>query len=78
MRRRGIVVPDYKEVMTVTPDTTAVDSVVIGVPQYLLDQAITADSTAGNFIKHDGAVPEKKSQGTPSETTQGNGSAGTP
>jgi monofunctional glycosyltransferase len=45
MRKRGIVVPDYKEVITVTPDTTAVDSVVIGVPEYLLEQAISSDSS---------------------------------
>ena len=78
MRKRGIVVQDYKEVITLTPDTTAVDSVVIGVPQYLLDQAITADSTAGNATQHNGAVPEKKTQGTPSETTPGKGSTGAP
>ncbi len=78
MRRRGIVVPDYKEVMTITPDTTAVDSVVIGVPQYLLDQAITADSTAGKVTQRDGIVPEKKTQGNSSETTPGSGSSGAP
>jgi len=69
MRKRGIVVPDYKEVITITPDTTAVDSVVIGVPQYLLEQAITADSTA--------VVQDKKTQGKPSEPTPENVSPGT-
>jgi monofunctional biosynthetic peptidoglycan transglycosylase len=70
MRRRGIVVPDFKEVITLTPDTTVVDSVVIGVPQFLLDQALSADSTA--------ALPEKKSQDTSHETTPGNESTGAP
>ncbi|MEI6652233.1 MAG: monofunctional biosynthetic peptidoglycan transglycosylase [Chlorobiaceae bacterium] len=68
MRRRGIVVPDFKEVITLTPDTTVVDSVVIGVPQFLLDQAMSADSTSGNVTPR---------QDTPSETTPGNGSPGT-
>ena len=68
MRRRGIVVPDFKEVITLTPDTTVVDSVVIGVPQFLLDQAMSADSTSGNVTPR---------QDTPSETTPGNGSHGT-
>lgn len=47
MLRRGIIVPDYQEVMSLPPDSTAVDSVVVGVPQYLLEQAISADSSAG-------------------------------
>ncbi len=68
MRRRGIVVPDFKEVITLTPDTTVVDSVVIGVPQFLIDQAMSADSTSGNVTPR---------QDTPSETTPGNGSPGT-
>ncbi|MEI7694933.1 MAG: monofunctional biosynthetic peptidoglycan transglycosylase [Chlorobium sp.] len=47
MRKRGIVVPDYKEVIMESPmDTTAVDSVVIGVPEYLLEQALTVDSSS--------------------------------
>ena len=46
MRKRGIVVPDYQEVMMETPDSVAVDSVVIGVPQFLLDQAMNHDSTS--------------------------------
>ena len=46
MRKRGIVIPDYKEViMESISDTTAVDSVVIGVPEYLLEKAISGDSS---------------------------------
>jgi len=71
MRKRGIVVQDYKEVMALTPDTTAVDSVVIGVPQYLLDQAIKADSTSGKVPESDGAA-------TPPETPAAKGSTGAP
>ncbi|NTW10631.1 MAG: monofunctional biosynthetic peptidoglycan transglycosylase, partial [Chlorobiaceae bacterium] len=57
MRRRGIVVPDYKEVMAAVPDTTAVDSVVIGIPKSLIEKA-AADSG--------GAVGELKSGGSSS------------
>ncbi|NTV06864.1 MAG: monofunctional biosynthetic peptidoglycan transglycosylase [Chlorobiaceae bacterium] len=60
MRKRGIVVPDYKEVITLTPDTTAVDSVVIGVPEYLLDQAISSDSSGVKDSKDDEAKPSPK------------------
>jgi monofunctional biosynthetic peptidoglycan transglycosylase len=45
MRRRGIVLPDFKEVMAPPPDTTKVDSVVVGVPDYLLEQAGSPDSS---------------------------------
>lgn len=45
MKRRGIVLPDYREVMALPPDTTAADSVVVGVPDYLIEQAASADST---------------------------------
>ncbi len=62
MRRRGIVVPDYREVMTMTPDSTAVDSVVIGVPEYLLEQAMSADSSKSNISDGAEAAP------APSET----------
>ena len=58
MRKRGIYVPDYKEVMTVKPDVVPVDSVVIGVPEYLIDQAVSADSTAGKGSESKGFVPE--------------------
>lgn len=59
MLRRGIIVPDYQEVMSLPPDTTAVDSVVVGVPQFLLEQAITADSTANGSAPPDGTSSEK-------------------
>ncbi len=62
MRKRGIVVPDYKEVITITPDTTAVDSVVIGVPEYLLDQAISSDSSGVKNSQDDEAKPSPKSE----------------
>ncbi len=45
MRRRGVVLPDYKEVMTPPAETTAVDTVVVGVPDYLLEGAASGDST---------------------------------
>ncbi len=78
MRRRGIVVPDYKEVMSLTPDTTAVDSVVIGVPEYLLEQAINADSLGGNVPEGNAAVQEKKTDGVHPATPSGQGSNETP
>ncbi len=69
MRKRGVVVSDYKEVIARTPDTTAVvDSVVIGVPEYLLEQAISSDSSA---VKGEGerviseTPSDKKSNRTP-------------
>ena len=71
MRRRGIVVPDYNEVMDSAPDTTAVDSVVIGVPQYLLNQAITEDSTKNDESASDNNAPS-------SEPVSGNKNGGTP
>jgi len=46
MLRRGLVVPDYREVMS-APDTPAVqppDSVVVGVPENLIQQASAPDS----------------------------------
>ncbi len=45
MRRRGVVLPDYKEVMTPPSDTAPVDTVVVGVPDYLLEGAASGDST---------------------------------
>jgi monofunctional biosynthetic peptidoglycan transglycosylase len=81
MRKRGIIVPDYKEVITVTPDTTAVDSVVIGVPEYLLDQAISSDSSSGNNGKvspREGATQSAKGEGSIPETSPSKESTGTP
>ncbi len=64
MRKRGIVVPDYREVMALTPDTTAVvDSVVIGVPEYLLEQAASSDSSASKVSEKNGAVPAGNGEG---------------
>ena len=69
MRKRGVVVSDFKEVIARMPDTTAVvDSVVIGVPEYLLEQAISSDSSA---VKDEGkeviseTQSEKESNSTP-------------
>lgn len=46
MRKRGIIIPDYQEVIRETPaDTTAVDSVVIGVPDFLFENLLPPDST---------------------------------
>ena len=47
MLRRGLVVPDYSEVMS-TPDTPVAqppDSVVVGVPEKLIQEAVLSDST---------------------------------
>ncbi len=62
MRKRGVFVPDYKEVMTVKPDVVPVDSVVIGVPEYLIDQAVSADSTAGKSSDNKSIVPAGKGE----------------
>ncbi|MEI6691723.1 MAG: monofunctional biosynthetic peptidoglycan transglycosylase [Chlorobium sp.] len=68
MRKRGIFVPDYKEVMTLTPDITPVDSVVIGVPEYLIDQAFSADSSSMKSSEEKLTVPAEKGEGGGSET----------
>ncbi len=62
MRKRGVFVPDYKEVMTVKPDVVPVDSVVIGVPEYLIDQAVSADSTEGKSSDNKSIVPAGKGE----------------
>lgn len=64
MRKRGIVVPDYREVMALTPDTTAVDSVVIGIPENLMDQSLSPDSTSGKVSEEDGVSPAEKGEST--------------
>ncbi|WP_076789773.1 monofunctional biosynthetic peptidoglycan transglycosylase [Chlorobium sp. KB01] len=46
MQRRGIIVPGYQEVMSLPADTTAVDSVVVGIPESLINDALSADSSA--------------------------------
>ncbi len=60
MKRRGIVVPDYNEVMAATPDTTAVDSVVVGVPENMIEKA-SADSSADNAATKDNGTASPKS-----------------
>ena len=68
MLRRGLVVPDYREVMS-TPDTPVVqppDSVVVGVPEQLILQASQPDS-----IKPESA-PEPAPEETPENTQPGN------
>ncbi len=55
MRRRGIVVPDYQEVMASPPDTTKVDSVVVGVPDYLIEQAESSDSASVPGVEDPGS-----------------------
>ena len=68
MLRRGLVVPDYREVMT-TPDTPVAqppDSVVVGVPEQLILQASQPDS-----IKPESA-PEPAPEETPENTQPGN------
>ncbi|MEI7708546.1 MAG: monofunctional biosynthetic peptidoglycan transglycosylase [Chlorobium sp.] len=71
MRKRGVFVPDYKEVMTVKPDVVPVDSVVIGVPEYLIDQAVSADSTAGKSSENKSTVPAGKGEGGVPENSSG-------
>ncbi len=68
MRKRGIVIPDYKEVIMESPaDTTAIDSVVIGVPEYLLEQAIVSDSIMTIPSKSDkSGAPEQDNSKVPS------------
>ena len=66
MRRRGIVVPDYQEVMAPPPDTTKVDSVVVGVPDYLIEQAESSDS-----VSVPGAEDPGSSDGNGSSDTSG-------
>ncbi|MCF8383249.1 MAG: monofunctional biosynthetic peptidoglycan transglycosylase [Chlorobium sp.] len=71
MRKRGIVVPDYQEVMAPPPDTTKVDSVVVGVPDYLIEQAESSDSTGmrapeeGKPSPGGGGVGESEGSGEP-------------
>lgn len=64
MRKRGVVVPDYREVMALTPDSTAVDSVVIGIPENLMDQSLSSDSTTVNVSEGDGVQPAEKGEST--------------
>ena len=79
MRKRGIVVPDYREVMALTPDSTAVvDSVLIGVPEYLLKQSASSDSSASKISEGDGSFPEGNGDETMPEKTSGSGSKGAP
>ncbi len=79
MRKRGIIVPDYREVMAQTPDTTAVvDSVLIGVPEDLLDQSRSTDSTSSKKFEGDRTPSGENGEGRSSETPAGTGSTGTP
>jgi monofunctional biosynthetic peptidoglycan transglycosylase len=78
MRKRGIVVPDYREVMALAPDTTAVDSVVIGVPEYLLEQAASSDTSNSKTSEGDGALPAGNGEDALRETPLMNGSEGAP
>ncbi|NTU52180.1 MAG: monofunctional biosynthetic peptidoglycan transglycosylase [Chlorobiaceae bacterium] len=70
MLRRGLVVPDYSEVMR-APDTSgalSADSIVIGVPENLIREAALQDSTrqAPSAAEHTETLPqpvnEKKEQ----------------
>jgi monofunctional biosynthetic peptidoglycan transglycosylase len=45
MLRRGVVVPFYREVMAPPPsDSTSADSMVVGVPEYLINESAARDS----------------------------------
>ncbi|MEI6638866.1 MAG: monofunctional biosynthetic peptidoglycan transglycosylase [Chlorobium sp.] len=79
MRKRGIVIPDYREViMESISDTTAVDSVVIGVPEYLLEQAISPDSSATKGKNGDRTIIDGRTSDNPTEVKEGKGGAGLP
>ncbi|NTW63819.1 MAG: monofunctional biosynthetic peptidoglycan transglycosylase [Chlorobiaceae bacterium] len=71
MRKRGLVLPDYEAVMTIAqPDTTAVDSVTIGIPQELIDQAASPDSSRENadengHVMPDGTAVQKENSAVP-------------
>jgi len=68
MLRRGLVVPDYREVMA-APDTPVVqppDSVVVGVPEELIQKASLPDS-----LQHDSS-PEPAPEETSESTQPGN------
>lgn len=68
MLRRGLVVPDYREVMA-APDTPVVqppDSVVVGVPEELIQEASLPDS-----LQHDSS-PEPAPEETSESTQPGN------
>ena len=47
MLKRGVVVPDFREVMQTSPKpgSAPADSVVVGIPTYLIDQASKVDTT---------------------------------
>jgi len=70
MRRRGIVVPDYQEVMAPPPDTTKVDSVVVGVPDYLIEQAESSDSVSVTGAEDPGSSEGKGSSDTSGESPE--------
>jgi monofunctional biosynthetic peptidoglycan transglycosylase len=57
MLKRGVVVPDFQEVMS-TSSGPAADSVTVGIPQYLIDQAVAPDSS--------GAAPAETTKGAAS------------
>jgi monofunctional glycosyltransferase len=77
MRKRGIVVPDYREVMALTPDSTAVvDSVLIGVPEYLLKQSASSDSSGSKLSEGDNSLGNGDE--TMPEKPSGSGSKGAP
>ncbi|MEI8032720.1 MAG: monofunctional biosynthetic peptidoglycan transglycosylase [Chlorobiaceae bacterium] len=59
MQRRGIVVPDYQEVMSLPPDSTKADSLVVGVPAYLLDQSMEPDSSKSPASEKSGGGESK-------------------
>ncbi|NTV68395.1 MAG: monofunctional biosynthetic peptidoglycan transglycosylase [Chlorobaculum sp.] len=71
MLRRGLVVPDYREVMT-TPDTPVAqspDSVVVGVPERLIQEAALPDSTEV-APRGDGDIKDEPPQGDEGDKNQ--------
>ena len=57
--------------MTIKPDVVPLDSVVIGVPEYLIDQAVSADSTSNKGSEDNSALPAGKGESGGSETPSG-------
>lgn len=72
MQRRGLVVPDYKEVMNQADAVKSeqADSVMVGIPDQLIDAALLADSTGVRNEAGKGAADEADNGVTGSEAVQ--------
>jgi monofunctional biosynthetic peptidoglycan transglycosylase len=43
MLKRGVVVPDFQEVMTTSTTAAGPDTITVGIPQYLIDKAVETE-----------------------------------